>query len=59
MAWLFESAYGRLPAPAESAACQESLSEFAREEGKAEDSPEAWADLCHALFNANDFIYLK
>jgi hypothetical protein len=32
---------------------------LAREEGKTEDSPEAWADLCHALFNANDFIYLK
>jgi uncharacterized protein DUF1553/uncharacterized protein DUF1549/cytochrome c len=59
ISWLFESAYGRLPTPVECAACSETLGDLEREEAKAEDSPEVWSDLCHALFNANDFIYLK
>ena len=56
--WLFESAYGRLPSEKETSACQESLGELRQlHEGKP--GLEAWADLCHALLNANDFIYVK
>ena len=56
--WLFESAYGRLPTRRETSACQESLGELRQlHEGKPD--IEAWADLCHALLNANDFIYVK
>jgi hypothetical protein len=58
--WLFESAYGRLPTESETSACLESIGEL-RELHKATDegNVEAWADLCHALLNANDFIYVK
>jgi hypothetical protein len=58
--WLFESAYGRLPTETETSACLESLGEL-RELHDAADGRniEAWSDLCHALLNANDFIYVK
>lgn len=57
--WLFESAYGRLPGDGEVSACVESLGEFrALQPGDAAEV-ETWTDLCHALLNANDFIYVK
>ena len=56
--WLFESAYGRLPTEKETSACQESLGEL-RQLHDGKPVLEAWADLCHALLNANDFIYVK
>ena len=56
--WLFESAYGRLPTEKETSACQESLGEL-RQLHDGKPGLEAWADLCHALLNANDFIYVK
>ena len=56
--WLFESAYGRLPAPGELTACLESLAEF-RQLSARDGGVEPWGDLCHALLNANDFIYVK
>jgi hypothetical protein len=57
--WLFESAYGRLPNDGEISACVESLGEFrALQSGEAQEV-DAWTDLCHALLNANDFIYVK
>ncbi len=57
--WLFESAYARDPSAAELAACRDSLAELQNLENHAEGAPEAWADLCHALICANDFIYVK
>jgi hypothetical protein len=54
--WLFESAYGRLPTKSETDACLESLAELRELH---EGNVEAWGDLCHALLNANDFIYVK
>ncbi len=57
--WLFESAYGRLPTESEVNACVESLGEFrALHSGDAKEV-EAWSDLCHALLNASEFIYVK
>lgn len=58
IAWLFETAYGRLPTPDETAACLESLAELRQFHPAGESSVEMWADLCHALLNANDFIYV-
>jgi hypothetical protein len=58
--WLFESAYAREPGAAELSACLESLAELLRlHQTTDERSLEAWSDLCHALLNANDFIYVK
>ncbi|MBL9169733.1 MAG: DUF1553 domain-containing protein [Verrucomicrobiales bacterium] len=58
--WLYETAYARLPGEAEIQACLDSLGELRRLHGAADqESVEVWGDLCHALLNANDFIYLK
>ena len=57
--WLFESGYGRRPTAAESGACLESLAELARLHPSGTPAVESWTDLCHALLNANDFIYVK
>ena len=58
--WLFESGYGRLPTEHETSVCLESLGEL-RPLSRAEDERniEVWGELCHALLNANDFIYVK
>jgi hypothetical protein len=60
VSWLFESAYGRLPTAKETKACLESLGELSQLQ-KSTDSQniDSWAELCHALLNANDFIYVK
>ena len=57
--WLFESGYGRRPTAAESGACLGSLAELARLHPSGTPAVESWTDLCHALLNANDFIYVK
>jgi len=58
--WLYETAYGRLPGEAEIQACLDSLGELRRLHDSADkENVEVWGDLCHALLNANDFIYLK
>ncbi|MBM3902438.1 MAG: DUF1553 domain-containing protein [Verrucomicrobia bacterium] len=56
--WMYETAFARRPTLAEIEACQGSLAELRRLHGS--DAAEAviWADLAHALFGANDFIYL-
>lgn len=56
--WMYETAFSRRPTPAEIEACQASLADLRRLHGS--DAAEAviWADLAHALFGANDFIYL-
>ena len=58
--WLFETAYGRLPSESEIRACHDSLVELTDlHHSKDVNDLDVWADLCHALLNANDFIYLK
>ena len=58
--WLFETAYGRLPTQSEIQACHDSLVELADlHHARDVNDLDVWADLCHALLNANDFIYLK
>jgi hypothetical protein len=58
--WLFETAYGRLPTETETSACLESLGELRQLDAATDDQNiDAWSDLCHALLNANDFIYVK
>jgi hypothetical protein len=58
--WLFESAFARQPDDAEADACLELLGELGPARDVAtEPNVEAWSELCHALFNANDFIYVK
>ncbi len=60
VAWLFRTAYGRPPARSETAACVEALDGFRGLHPAAEEQRlEPWVDLCHALLNANDFIYVK
>lgn len=60
VSWLFESAYGRLPSESEVNACVESLGELRQlRAAGGEQEVETWTDLCHALLNANDFIYVK
>jgi hypothetical protein len=58
--WLFESGYGRRPTPSEAGDCEQSLAELRRLEGSESDQGlAAWVDLCHALLNSADFIYVK
>ena len=49
---LFLRAYGRNPAPGELAQIETFL-------GSQPESEEAWSDLCHALLNKKEFIYLN
>jgi hypothetical protein len=58
VAWLFESAYGRLPTPEEGADCLASLDELRAFHAADNDGVETWTDLAHALLNANEFIYV-
>jgi hypothetical protein len=58
---LFLQAYHRSPTPAELEACRTTLAELkafhaSEPGGSSEIGP--WIDLCHALLNANEFIYL-
>ncbi len=56
--WLFETATTRPPKPEETRFSIESLTELrALYAGKPESV--VWAEFCHALLSANDFIYLK
>ena len=58
---LFMEAYHRPPTPTELESCRTAFTEF--RVFHATQSPDlanrgAWTDLCHALLNANEFIYL-
>ena len=57
--WLFETAYGRLPAPAEVDSCTATIRELQKLERAGTGPAEVWSELCHALLNANDFVYLR
>ena len=56
--WLFESAYARTPTTGETQSCLDALTEM-RSLHRGEGDVEVWSDLCHALVNANEFIYLN
>lgn len=56
--WMFETAYARPPSTEESVACLESLAEL-RSLHTSRADLDVWTDLGHALFNANEFIYLN
>ncbi|MFN0125213.1 MAG: PSD1 and planctomycete cytochrome C domain-containing protein [Verrucomicrobiales bacterium] len=56
--WLFESAFTRPPGAEELRLATESLEEL-RTLFPGEQTPAVWPEFCHALLNANDFIYLK
>jgi mono/diheme cytochrome c family protein len=56
--FLFESAFARPPSSDEAVSCRESLVEL-RTLHPGGNEKDVWSDFCHALFNANDFIYLK
>jgi len=58
IAWLFESAFARLPEPRESAACSEALAEF-RSLAQARPPVEIWSDLAHSLLTASEFIHIR
>ena len=58
---LFAQAYNRPPTAAELDSCQATLSElkaFHADKAAGSVDPGPWIDLCHALLNANEFIYL-
>jgi hypothetical protein len=56
--WMYETAFSRRPTPAEIDACLGSLADLRRLHGSDTADAVIWADLAHALFGANDFIYL-
>jgi hypothetical protein len=57
---MFGAAYAREPSPTETADCIAALGELrGLHRGGADPVGETWAALCHALLNANDFIYVK
>ena len=56
--WLVEGAFARPPLPGEVEAVQATLADLQSQQGAASES-EAWAEVCHALMAANDFIHLK
>jgi hypothetical protein len=51
IAYLYETAFGRLPTPPEAADAKAFL-------GK-QPTPDAWADFCHVLFNVKEFLYVR
>ncbi len=55
--WLFETAFIRLPSPEERQIAQESLEQLSALHASAPAST-VWSEFCHALLNANEFIYL-
>lgn len=54
---LFESAFARVPATDEAESCRESLADLRKLHGTGNEV-DVWSDFCHALFNANEFIFL-
>lgn len=59
---LYRRTLSRLPTPSESEASGAFLQEQARarsSEGPWEESPEAWADLCHVMFNLKEFSFIR
>jgi hypothetical protein len=55
---LFHQAYNRPPTPSEAESCLATLAELKALHAANPPGPEIWTDLCHALLNANEFIYI-
>ena len=55
---LFHQAYNRPPTPSEAESCLATLAELKALHAANPSGPEIWTDLCHALLNANEFIYI-
>jgi hypothetical protein len=55
---MYESAFGRLPTPAEMKIAIEFLESQEKENGP-KGRQKAWVDLAHVLFNAKEFIFLE
>lgn len=56
---LFCEAYGRPPTPGEVAACLDTRTELESLRTGSRAAQDSWGDLCHALLNANEFIYVN
>jgi len=57
---LYESALARLPAEDEIAAAEEFIAAQSTEyRGGDDNHPQAWADLCHVMFNLKEFYYVR
>ena len=56
---LYHEAFSRNPTTEETTAATEFVAEQAKLYGTKEDDPRVWADLCHVLFNAKEFIYVQ
>jgi hypothetical protein len=56
---MFREAYGRVPTSKETEVCLQAVQEFASLLNKGADSIEVWKNLCHSLFSANEFIYIR
>jgi len=55
---LYHEAFSRAPTTDERAAASEFIADQAKLYGATEDDSRVWADLCHVLFNAKEFIYI-
>jgi hypothetical protein len=56
---LYQEAFGRAPTDAEAREAETFLQSQAMLLGKSADDPAAWADLCHVLLNAKEFIFIQ
>ncbi|MDB6036511.1 MAG: hypothetical protein JWM99_352, partial [Verrucomicrobiales bacterium] len=56
---LFLTAYSREPSAAEIARCRTMLHEVDKTSGQEAGELESWTELCHALFGAKEFLYVR
>ncbi|MFO1007602.1 MAG: PSD1 and planctomycete cytochrome C domain-containing protein [Planctomycetaceae bacterium] len=56
---LYLQAYSRLPAPEEREAALQFIQATTTDLGVAETDAQVWAELCHVLINAKEFIYIR
>ena len=57
--YAYLQAFGRVPTPEEESQCREFLGATAAETKQPADGAAVWKELCHALVNVKEFIYLK
>ncbi len=56
---LYQQAYSRLPSLAEKEAALQFIQATTTDLGVLETDPQVWAELCHVLINAKEFIYIR
>ena len=56
---LYQQAFGRSPSEAELQHAVEFLTEQAKEYGTAADDHRVWQDLCQAVWNSKEFIFIR